>query len=97
MNLAKVVESLSFTPDLGFNLQYKMISFCYSMLNDFSAGNLMVSAMIAVSKAAGIASSSPTGTSVNDVLICWGKAIHKDFEANTTKWWLLLKICQKTK
>jgi hypothetical protein len=52
-----------------------------AMVNDFGAGNSMVSAMIRASKAAGIASSSPTGTSVNDVLVCWGKAIHKDFEA----------------
>jgi hypothetical protein len=52
-----------------------------AMLNDFGAGNLMVSAMIWASKAAGIPSSSPTGTSINDVLIHWGKAIHKDFEA----------------
>jgi hypothetical protein len=52
-----------------------------AMLNDFGAGNSMVSAMIRASEAAGIASSSPTGTSVNDVLVCWGKAIHKDFEA----------------
>jgi hypothetical protein len=70
------------------------------MLNDFGAGNSMFSAMIlgpAKPQAAGIASSSPTGTSINDVLVHWGKAIHKDFEACNTKWWLLLKICRKTK
>jgi hypothetical protein len=52
-----------------------------AMLNDFGAGNSMVSAMIRASEAPGIASLSPTRTSVDDVLIRWGKAIHKDFEA----------------
>lgn len=43
-----------------------------AMLNDFGAGNLMVSVMVRASEAAGIASSSPTGTSIHDVLVHWG-------------------------
>lgn len=50
------------------------------MLNDFGAGNSMVSAMIQAAEAAKIASSLPAGTTANDVLLRWGKAIREDFE-----------------
>ena len=41
----------------------------------------MVSAMIQAAEAAKIALSSPAGTSANDILLHWGKAIREDFEA----------------